>query len=133
MSTPAFERTRDLVVEVFVRDLDRSLAFYEALGFQLGRRSGSFAVLSWEGRQLFLDEQSGLAPWSGEERVNVRIMVSDVDASWELVRKLDVPILKPIADREYGLRDFTIRDPDGFGLRFASEIVLLPVSRATER
>jgi hypothetical protein len=26
----------------------------------------------------------------------------------------------PIGDRYYGLRDFTIRDPDGFGVRFAS-------------
>jgi catechol 2,3-dioxygenase-like lactoylglutathione lyase family enzyme len=26
----------------------------------------------------------------------------------------------PIADRYYGLRDFIIADPDGFGVRFAS-------------
>lgn len=30
------------------------------------------------------------------------------------------PIIVPIADRYYGLRDFLIADPDGFGVRFAS-------------
>jgi hypothetical protein len=27
-----------------------------------------------------------------------------------------------VADRDYGLRDFTIADPDGFGIRFATRI-----------
>jgi hypothetical protein len=31
-------------------------------------------------------------------------------------------VLAPIADRDYGLRDFTIADPDGFGIRFATRI-----------
>ena len=35
-------------------------------------------------------------------------------------RALGVPVLQPIGDRYYGLRDFTIVDPDGYGLRFAS-------------
>jgi len=26
----------------------------------------------------------------------------------------------PLGDRYYGLRDFTLADPDGFGVRFAS-------------
>jgi hypothetical protein len=28
----------------------------------------------------------------------------------------------PIADRYYGLRDFMIADPEGFGIRFASAL-----------
>jgi NAD(P)H-dependent FMN reductase len=31
-------------------------------------------------------------------------------------------VVSPIADRYYGLRDFTIADPDGFGVRFASTL-----------
>jgi hypothetical protein len=31
-------------------------------------------------------------------------------------------VLAPIADRDYGLRDFTIADPDGFGVRFGTRI-----------
>jgi hypothetical protein len=48
-------------------------------------------------------------------------MVGDVDAYWALARELEAPVLQPIEDRDYGLRDFTIVDPDGFGVRFASE------------
>jgi uncharacterized glyoxalase superfamily protein PhnB len=47
-------------------------------------------------------------------------MVPDVDACWARVQKLAAEIVLPIADRYYRLRDFTIADPDGFGIRFAS-------------
>jgi uncharacterized glyoxalase superfamily protein PhnB len=43
-----------------------------------------------------------------------------VDAYWQLAKEMGAQIIIPIADRYYGLRDFTIADPDGFGVRFAS-------------
>ena len=49
-------------------------------------------------------------------------MVADVDAYWDTVRGMNATVLASIADREYGLRDFTILDPDGFGIRFASRL-----------
>jgi catechol 2,3-dioxygenase-like lactoylglutathione lyase family enzyme len=111
-----------LVVEVMVRDLDRSLAFYTALGFKLERRDGDFAALRWEGREFFLDQRPDLPSWSGPSRANVRILTSDVDAVWVAVQKLDAPVERTIADRYYGLRDFTVLDPDGFGIRFAGPL-----------
>ena len=51
---------------------------------------------------------------------NVRVMVRDVDACCTLANEIGVRVILPIADRYYGLRDFTIADPDGFGIRFAS-------------
>jgi catechol 2,3-dioxygenase-like lactoylglutathione lyase family enzyme len=108
-----------LVIEIIVRDLDRSLAVYTALGFVFVRRDGEFAALSWDGIELFLYERSNLRslPMSP---ANVRILVDDVDAKWELARQLGLRVEQPIADRYYGLRDFTVLDPDGFGLRFAA-------------
>jgi uncharacterized glyoxalase superfamily protein PhnB len=50
-------------------------------------------------------------------------MVPDVDECWKRANELGARIISPVADRYYGLRDFTIADPDGFGVRFAS---LLP-------
>lgn len=111
-----------LVVEIFVRDLDRSLAVYTALGFTLERRDGSFAALSREGQEFFLDQRSDLPPLSGPVRANVRILVPNVDAVWAEVQMLGLRVEQPIADRYYGLRDFTVIDPDGFGLRFAGSI-----------
>lgn len=116
------ELTEQLVVEVTVRDLERSLALYTALGFTLERRDGGFAALRWGDRRLFLDERPDLPPPSGPERANVRILVPDVDRLWALARSLGLRVERPIADRYYGLRDFTVLDPDGFGLRFASPL-----------
>jgi uncharacterized glyoxalase superfamily protein PhnB len=49
-------------------------------------------------------------------------MVPDVGAWWRRATGRGARVLAPIADRDYGLRDFTIADPDGFGLRFATRI-----------
>lgn len=114
------ELTEQLVVEVTVRDLGRSLALYEALGFTLERRDGGFAALRWGERRLFLDECADLPPLDGPARANVRVIVPDVDAVWKVARSLGLVVERPTADRYYGLRDFTVLDPDGFGLRFAS-------------
>lgn len=56
---------------------------------------------------------------------NVRIMVKDVNAIWEKLHSTlgsNLKVFSPITDQYYGLRDFTILDLDGFGLRFASII-----------
>jgi uncharacterized glyoxalase superfamily protein PhnB len=47
-------------------------------------------------------------------------MVPNVDDYWKLVKEMRAQIVIPIADRYYGLRDFIISDPDGFGVRFAT-------------
>jgi catechol 2,3-dioxygenase-like lactoylglutathione lyase family enzyme len=114
------EREQQLVLEIMVRDLDRSLAVYTALGFMLERRDGGFAELSLDDRQLFLDERADLPAFDGTARGNVRIMTADVDAVWAKVQSLELMVEREIADRYYGLRDFTVLDPDGFGIRFAT-------------
>jgi catechol 2,3-dioxygenase-like lactoylglutathione lyase family enzyme len=116
---PAVEQ---LVLEIFVRDMARSRAFYERLGFAVLEDRGSFVVLAWEGHELFLDEHPNLPASSAIARANVRVMVADVEAYWRRALDLSAPVLAPINDRAYGLRDFTILDPDGFGLRFASKL-----------
>jgi catechol 2,3-dioxygenase-like lactoylglutathione lyase family enzyme len=116
------ELREQLVVEIMVRDLDRSLAFYTALGFRLERRDGGFAALRWEDRRLFLDQRSDLPSLSGPARGNVRILTADVDAVWAVAKTLGLTADREIGDRFYGLRDFTVLDPDGFGLRFASPL-----------
>ncbi|AIE86264.1 hypothetical protein OP10G_2896 [Fimbriimonas ginsengisoli Gsoil 348] len=102
-------------------DLRRSLAFYAELGFQQGRVDGGFAVLTWEGCELFLDERPAELLPRGTQ-ANVRVMVADVDEIWDRVSRLGLDVMAPIGDRYYGLRDFTVLDPDGFGIRFASPI-----------
>jgi catechol 2,3-dioxygenase-like lactoylglutathione lyase family enzyme len=122
MSGSTDELGDQLVVEVLVRDLDRSLAFYTALGFVLERRDGNFAALRWERRKFFLDQRSDLPPSTGSSRANIRILTNNVDSLWAAVQKLGAPVERAIGDRDYGLRDFTVLDPDGFGIRFAGPL-----------
>ncbi|KZP01315.1 Glyoxalase/Bleomycin resistance protein/Dihydroxybiphenyl dioxygenase [Calocera viscosa TUFC12733] len=122
--TPYVPPTSQLVLELFVRDVSASLAFYTALGFTLVDQRGSFVELSWEGHYLYLDgsHELNLPPSTYHPQANVRVMVPDVDAAWANAQRLGARVLSPIEDRYYGLRDFTILDPDGFGVRFGTRL-----------
>lgn len=108
------------IVEIVGPDLDVLLDFYLRIGFVLERRTGEFAVVHWHGQRLFLAGNPA-APvrecWG-----NLRILVDDVDAVWQEARRLQLKIGTPLADRYYGLRDFLLVDPAGFGLRFAQAL-----------
>lgn len=119
MSRPFVPPQRQLVVVVYVTDLAKSLEFYEKLGFVRERVDDGFAVVSWEGCEFFLDQQPERS-YGGQ--ANVRIMVPDVDRYWLLAREIGATVLTQLMPRYYGLKDFTVLDPDGFGLRFASPI-----------
>jgi catechol 2,3-dioxygenase-like lactoylglutathione lyase family enzyme len=122
--------TEQLVTEIVVRDIKRSTEFYCNLGFKLLRDGGDFIELTWEDHRLFLAE---LSAFHGMEQVdlpappkvplaNIRIMVPNVDYHWKVANEIGAPVILPISDRYYGLRDFTIADPDGFGVRFATTL-----------
>lgn len=114
--------TAQLVVEVFVRDMEISKRFYERLGFELASDRGDFVEFTWEGHQFYLDARPGHPAAIEAPQANMRIMVPNVDDYWELATEMGAQVYAPIEDRDYGLRDFTILDPDGFGLRFGSWI-----------
>jgi catechol 2,3-dioxygenase-like lactoylglutathione lyase family enzyme len=120
--------TEQLVTEIVVGDIRRSVDFYRRLGFELLRDGGDFVELTWEDHRLFLAELSAFRDARDAELgapppfplANVRVMVPDVDTYWKLANQIGARVVIPIGDRYYGLRDFTIADPDGFGVRFAS-------------
>ena len=117
---PYAPTTDQLVVEVFARDIEASKRFYTHLGFELLEDRGDFVEFAWEGHKLFLDARPDQPPVTAQPQANMRIMVPDVDRYWELAGELGATVLAPIEDRSYGLRDFTVLDPDGFGLRFGT-------------
>jgi catechol 2,3-dioxygenase-like lactoylglutathione lyase family enzyme len=117
-----------LVTEIVVRDIKRSIDFYRRLGFELLRDGGNFVELTWDDHRLFLAEISAfpeieaiaLPPPPKFPLANVRVMVPNVDDCWRVANEIGAQIVVPIGDRYYGLRDFTLADPDGFGVRFAT-------------
>jgi catechol 2,3-dioxygenase-like lactoylglutathione lyase family enzyme len=118
------------VTEIVVKDIERSTRFYCQLGFRVLRDAGDFVELSWEDHLLFIAELSAYHEVTGNDiklpepskfpLANIRIMVANVDEYWKLVKEMGAQITIPVADRYYGLRDFIISDPDGFGVRFAT-------------
>jgi len=116
------EAPEQLIVEVYVRDVKRSTAFYEQLGFAVVRREPTFVELSWDDSRLYLEQLPGQPDPPATLVANIRIMVSDVDRYWRLCQEMKLPVKRAIGDRYYGLRDFTVVAPDGIGLRFASKL-----------
>jgi catechol 2,3-dioxygenase-like lactoylglutathione lyase family enzyme len=124
------DSTEQLVAEIVVRDIQRSTRFYRQLGFRVLRDASDFVELTWEDHQLYITELSAYHEINREEVelldppkfpiANIRIMVPNVDQYWKLAKEIGAKVVIPIADRYYGLRDFIISDPDGFGIRFAT-------------
>ncbi|MFC2029609.1 VOC family protein [Chloroflexota bacterium] len=113
--------TEQLVIEVHVRDIERSRAFYKRLGFRVIQDEGTFVRLAWDDHHFMLDEHKDLPPPPSQLRSNLRILVPNVDDYWGLVNDMGARIVLPIGNR-HGLRYFIFVDPDGFGLRFATKL-----------
>ncbi len=116
------DSTEQLVVEIFVRDIQLSKDFYTTIGFKLIRDDDTFVELAWEDHKLFLVGGKNLPPPLNYSTANLRIMVQRVDEYWNLIQGMGVPIKSSIGDRSYGIRDFSFVDPDGFGIRFGTWI-----------
>jgi catechol 2,3-dioxygenase-like lactoylglutathione lyase family enzyme len=116
-----------------VPDVPAAVAFYtEKLGFQLGFTWGgeppSMAGVNLGRVQIFL--QQGTPSPKG---CSVSFVVGDVDALYDFHRARGVEISADIADREYGLRDYGVRDLNGYHLSFGQHLMNAGPPLAIER
>ena len=121
-----------LAVELFVPNVAEATRFYaDTLGFTVLRTDPpgepvfaiahlGEAVLMFMHDPFYAGTRADL-DYRGAG-IDVRLMVPDVDAVYERIRAAGVDVMNPIGDRDYGLRDFIMRDPFGFRLRFASAL-----------
>lgn len=116
-----------------VHDIERSLAFYEALGFRTTARHGAGGVTGWadlelDGADLGLgniasSDDPAFRAWVGTPLgagVVVYFTVPDVDAIHDRAVKAGAAIEVPLQDRSYG-RTFMLNDPDGYTVSFLTE------------
>lgn len=105
-----------------VPDVADAVAFYTTkLGFATGFTWGdppTFAGVNLGHVQLFL--QQGTPSPGGS---SVYFVVEDADALYDFHRATGVEIAEPIDDRDYGLRDYTVRDPYGYHLTFGQHSI----------
>jgi catechol 2,3-dioxygenase-like lactoylglutathione lyase family enzyme len=139
-----------LVPELDVADLDRSLAFYrDVIGFRVlyDRPEERFAYLDLDGVHLMLEEAAGpgrrfhAAPLEHPygRGVNFQIEVADVDAIHARVLADGLPLLIALEERWYrrdttelGNRQFVVADPDGYLLRFCTDLGQRPLGTEVE-
>lgn len=104
-----------------VRDMSRALDFYQKIGFKtefLWEDPPSYAVLS-AGEQASL-HLSLLAPEHHDRKTKslVYLFVQDVDQVYRICLDAGISPYVEIGDRDYGMRDFEVLDPDGNQLTF---------------
>ena len=108
---------------VLVDDLERSIAYYQKIGFTFGDPwEGFYAIGVLDGLELHLKE----APRNDADRQHRRnndhldasAGVDGIEAFYEQCVANGVTIIKPIAATEWGTKDFYVEDPDGHIISF---------------
>ncbi len=106
---------------LFVPDVSAAVDFYtRKLGFTLGFTWGeptSMAGVTLGREQIFL-EQGTPHP----QGCTVYFVVDDADALHAFHHDAGVEVVVPPGDREYGLRDYGVRDLNGYRLDFGHNI-----------
>ena len=107
---------------LFVSAMQRSVAFYEALGFELlyGGSNTSFSSFRVGKGYLNLaltDTRGGSPLWG-----RAIFYVSDVDSMHERAKISGIEPLFAPRDASWGERYFHLRDPDGHEISFASPL-----------
>ncbi|MDH3665651.1 MAG: VOC family protein [Paracoccaceae bacterium] len=108
-----------------VRDVPASMDFYtDVLGFELraGLDDGSFALLARgeAGVILLPGDEAALAATANN--ISAYIWVSDLMALWDELKPrrdtLPEGRVRPPVEQPYGMREFHVKDPDGFLIFF---------------
>lgn len=124
-----------LIPELSVTNILTSTKFYVLLGFNVKyeRKENKFVFLEYENNQIMIEEVNnnwsvGKLSYPFGNGINLSMEVSDIDALYQKVKKLDIPIFRELKVSEYKVDDevyqdkeFLIQDPDGYLLRFTGE------------
>ncbi len=126
--------TSKVIPELAVSNMEQSLAFYNLLGFAkdnegiMDENGSQWCSLSMGEAALWLIREDVVPDLiQGDPRgngVTIYLSVDDVDAVYERVSNggLQMNIVKEIETMWYGLRQFTVADPDGYVLTLNMEV-----------
>ncbi len=115
MTPPAYQ-AKTLSPILPVADMDRSIRFYaEVLGFDPGMQSAAYSIVTRDGASLHLTlahDESVLQVTRGH--MSVYLEVRAIEPLWSHVSGFkDRYKIRDLFEREYGMREFHIIDPDG--------------------
>ncbi len=126
------------IPELSVSNLQKSLAFYQVLGFKIEyeRPENKFAFISLEEIQFMLQEISqndkwNLAPltYPFGNGINFQLEIDNIDSIYTNLKNHHYKITFDIEENWYrqnnkllGNKEFLIQDPDGYLLRFSQDL-----------
>ncbi|MEN9407432.1 MAG: hypothetical protein RLZZ455_648 [Candidatus Parcubacteria bacterium] len=133
-----------LVPELSVSDFEKSLDFYtRILGFSIGytRPEEGFALLILGEAQLMIDEigkgrtwETGKLEYPLGRGVNFQIEVDSIDPLLTKVKQHNIDLFLEVEEKWYrihhtevGNRQFLVKDPDGYLLRFTEDLGERPI------
>jgi catechol 2,3-dioxygenase-like lactoylglutathione lyase family enzyme len=122
--TPPLIECEHMHAGLAVPDLSAAIAFYvEKLGFQLGFTWGgeppTFAGMNLGKAQIFLMKGT---PAPNTVGAAVSFPIGDADELYAFHRANGVEVVEEIGDRAYGLRDYAVKDLNGYVLAFGHYI-----------
>jgi len=104
-----------------VADVTKTVAFYvDVLGFKqhwLWGNPPTFGCVGLDKAEIFLCQQPDLAT-TVEGHMHCIFVEGDLDALYEQHRAAGAPIVDEIENKPWGLREYAVRDPSGYHLRF---------------
>lgn len=98
------------VPELPVKDVEESQAFYkDKLGFEIGwlDPSGAIGAVSKGETVIFLGKRQNFAPYK------LWVFADNVDEIYKEFIDASITITEDIETKPWGLRQFTVEDPDG--------------------
>jgi uncharacterized glyoxalase superfamily protein PhnB len=108
---------------LYVTDIEQTILFYcDVLGFRCANRSEGWASLQRGSAEITLSLPNEHLPFEKSLFTgSFYFHADDVDALWAQLRdKTDV--VYPLESFDYGMREFAIRDINGYLLQFGQEI-----------
>lgn len=131
-----------------VCDLKESILFYgQKLGFRTGSMDGGFSAIRRDDCVIYLARKTKDADvtnkaaratddgWCSYD-LHIHCQPGTLDALYDEFRAKDVPMPAGFEDgpvtRPYGMRDFSVIDPDGYDIVFGEECELAEPGAATD-
>ena len=106
-----------------VNNIDDTVRFYrDVLGFECVNQMDGWAALCKDSVEVMISPPNAHEPFEKPALTgSIYFNTSDVDALWEQIKD-KAKIVYPIENFFYGMREFAIRDNNGYILQFGQEI-----------
>lgn len=108
-----------IAVVIHVSDLNRAITYYtNILGFKIDFRFGEYVGLTYGDIAIHLSGPTHPGMKKTPGGAHFCIDCDEVNAYYNHIAQKRALIFVSIADRDYGMRDFAVNDPDGNTLVF---------------